>query len=83
MPYTLDEFCKDCHQALAADKGPGGREAVRQNLERLLAEEAFLDKHVLSMPAGRRTSTPRRRSRRRTTTARPGRSTVRHCTTPT
>ena len=55
MPYTLDEFCKDCHQALAADKGPGGREAVRRNLERLLAEEAFLDKHVLSMPAGRHT----------------------------
>jgi hypothetical protein len=55
MPYTLDQFCEDCHQALAADKGPGGREAVRRNLEQLLAEKAFLDKHVLLMPPGRHT----------------------------
>jgi hypothetical protein len=55
MPYTLDQFCQDCHQTLAADAGPGGREAVRQNLEKLLAEPAFLDTHVLSMPPGRHT----------------------------
>jgi hypothetical protein len=55
MPYTLDQFCQDCHAAIAADKGPGSRETVRQNLEKLLAERAFLDKHVLSMPPGRHT----------------------------
>ena len=41
MPYTLDAFCRDCRAALKADPGPGGREAVRQNLERLLAEKSF------------------------------------------
>jgi hypothetical protein len=55
MPYDLDAFCHDCRDALKADKGPGGREAVRRNLERLLAEKAFLDAHVLSMPPGRHT----------------------------
>jgi hypothetical protein len=55
MTYSLDAFCEDCRTALKADHGPGGREAVRQNLERLLAEPAFLDKHVLSAPPGRHT----------------------------
>ncbi|HVH80465.1 MAG TPA: hypothetical protein VM782_13805, partial [Stellaceae bacterium] len=55
MAYSLDVFCEDCRVALKADPSPGGRETVRQNLERLLAEPAFLDKHVLSAPAGRHT----------------------------
>ncbi len=55
MAYDLDAFCHDCRDALKADKGPGGREAVRKNLERLLAEKSFLDAHVLSMPPGRHT----------------------------
>jgi hypothetical protein len=55
MTYSLDAFCEDCRTALKTDHGPGGREAVRQNLERLLAEPAFLDKHVLSAPPGRHT----------------------------
>ena len=37
MAYTLDAFCNDCRDALKTDKGPGGREAVRQLLEKLLA----------------------------------------------
>ena len=53
MAYSLDEFCDDCRVALKADPSPGGREAVRQNLERLLAEPSFLDRHVLSAPPGR------------------------------
>ena len=48
MSYSLDAFCEDCRTALKADPGPGGREAVRQKLEQLLAESAFLDRHVLS-----------------------------------
>src|ERR1700726_1419090 len=55
MAYDLDAFCHDCRDALKADKGPGGREAVSQTLERLFAEPAFLDRHVLSMPPGRHT----------------------------
>ncbi len=55
MAYSLDAFCRDCRAALTSDTGPGGREAVRRNLERLLAEPAFLDQHVLSAAAGRHT----------------------------
>ena len=55
MSYTLDAFCRDCHTALQADAGPGGREEVRRQLERLLAEPGFLDEHVLSAPPGRHT----------------------------
>src|SRR5205814_7624890 len=55
MTYSLDAFCEDCRTALKTDHGPGGREAVRQNLERLPAETAFPDKHVLSAPPGRHT----------------------------
>ena len=55
MAYDLEAFCHDCRNALNADKGPGGREAVRRHLEKLLGEKAFLDRHVLSMPAGRHT----------------------------
>jgi hypothetical protein len=55
VSYTLDAFCRDCQAALKADTGPGGRERVRRDLERLLAEPAFLDEHVLAAPAGRHT----------------------------
>ena len=55
MTYSLDAFCQDCRAALTSDTGPGGRETVRRNLERLLAEPGFLDRHVLSAPAGRHT----------------------------
>ena len=36
MTQAFDRFCADCSQALKADPGPAGREAVRQNLEKLL-----------------------------------------------
>src|SRR5438067_13563309 len=55
MSYSLDAFCDDCRTALKTDTGPGGREKVRQNLERPLAEPGFLDRHVLSAPPGRHT----------------------------
>jgi predicted metal-dependent enzyme (double-stranded beta helix superfamily) len=42
MAYDLERFIADCRDILTADSGPGGREQVRQNLERLLAEPAFL-----------------------------------------
>jgi predicted metal-dependent enzyme (double-stranded beta helix superfamily) len=55
MTYTLDEFCRDCRAALKADAGPGGREAVRHLLERLLTDEDFLAEHVTAAPPGRHT----------------------------
>ena len=55
MAYTLDAFCRDCRAALKSDSGPGGREMVRRQLERLLAEKEFLAAHVMSAPPGRHT----------------------------
>ena len=55
MAYTLDAFCGDCRDALKADTGPGGRETVRQLLEKLLADKAFIAEHVMPAPPGRHT----------------------------
>jgi len=44
MAYTLEQFCADCHDALAKDRGNGGREAVRRNLERLLQNRELVEK---------------------------------------
>ena len=38
MAYDLDQFIADCRTTLARDPGPAGRESVRKNLEKLLAE---------------------------------------------
>jgi hypothetical protein len=45
MAYTLDAFCRDCAASLRADPGAGGKETVRRDLERLLAEKAFVAEH--------------------------------------
>lgn len=42
MTYNLDEFCDDCRSAIIADDDDGSREAIRQNLEKLLANEEFV-----------------------------------------
>lgn len=42
MAYTLEQFCTDCRTHLDTDPGPGGREQIRRDLERLLAEPAFV-----------------------------------------
>ncbi len=56
MAYTLDEFCRDCHDTVARNDGPEGREAIRRNLERLLANEAFVAEHLgPDAPVGVRT----------------------------
>lgn len=44
MAYTLEEFCNDCRDAIRSDPGDGGREIIRQNLERLLQNKALVDK---------------------------------------
>lgn len=45
MAYGLEQFVADCHAALKRDPGPAGRETVRQALERLLRDEAFIARH--------------------------------------
>ncbi len=45
MAYDLDQFIADCRASLKRDPGPPGREEVRVNLERLLANPAFIDKY--------------------------------------
>ena len=42
MAYELNEFIADCRAILSRDSGPGGREGVRQHLERLLANKDFV-----------------------------------------
>lgn len=44
MPYTLEEFCGDCREAIRKDQGDGGREAIRRNLERLLGNRELVDR---------------------------------------
>jgi hypothetical protein len=55
MAYTLEEFCRDCSANLKADTSPGGREAVRRDLEHLLANQAFVAEHVMPAAPGRHT----------------------------
>src|SRR5215813_3820003 len=42
MAYDLDQFIADCRSSLTRDPGPKGREEVRVNLERLLANVDFV-----------------------------------------
>lgn len=45
MAYTLEEFCADCHKALAEHNDRSGRQAVRAKLEKLLANDDFIAKY--------------------------------------
>lgn len=42
MAYGLDQFIADCKATLTRDPGPSGREQVRKDLERLLANPDFV-----------------------------------------
>lgn len=42
MAYTLEAFIADCKSSLSRDPGPAGREQVRADLERLLANPDFI-----------------------------------------
>ena len=46
MTYTLNAFVKDTQAALGADNSPGGRQKVRQLLEKLLTNTQFVDEAV-------------------------------------
>ena len=45
MAYDLDQFVAECSAVLKRDGGPAGREQVRRNLERLLANREFVEKY--------------------------------------
>ncbi len=45
MAYDLDQFIAECRSILARDPGPAGREQVRSNLERLLANRDFIEEY--------------------------------------
>ena len=50
MAYGLDDFCVDCRTALQADGGDGGREKIRENLEKLLGNEDFVAEKTGEFP---------------------------------
>ncbi len=45
MSYDLDQFVSDCRGILKRDPGPAGREEVRVRLERLLANQEFVQEY--------------------------------------
>lgn len=45
MAYDLEQFCADCRAALKSNPGEGGHETIRQNLEKLLGDDAFVAAH--------------------------------------
>jgi len=53
MAYTLERFCQDCHDALIADPGPGGRRRIRGYLEQLLANADFVARRLSGQGTGK------------------------------
>ncbi len=45
MAYTLEEFCENTTRTLAGTPGAAGRDAVRQDLEKLLKDKDFVAKY--------------------------------------
>ena len=55
MADAFAAFCGDCRAALIGDGGRPGREAVRRNVERLLADVGFVADRLLPLRPGRHT----------------------------
>ena len=84
--YGLDDFCRDCREAIRKDPGDGGREIIRDRMAVLIRNEDFVAEHFgPERPFGTTTlyASPTARNRRRTITASPGRSTARPSGIPT
>ncbi len=45
MGYTLDQMSKECHDAMVADSGAGGREKIRQCVEKACSDSEFVSTH--------------------------------------
>src|SRR5258708_36489064 len=52
MSYELEQFPAECRALLSHDPGPGGREQVRQRLERLLHNQEFVRRSCIDAPKG-------------------------------
>ena len=52
MSYDLDSFTTECHAIFKSDPGPAGREKVRVLLEKLLSNNAFVQKHCVESSPG-------------------------------
>ena len=46
MPHTLEQLAARTHDILAAEPGPAGREQVRALIQEVLADDAFVAKHL-------------------------------------
>jgi hypothetical protein len=53
MTYTLDDFCRDAHAAMATDSGHAGRDAIRVHLEQLLTNTDFVAEHLAGQAKGK------------------------------
>lgn len=49
MSHTLESFSAECHRLIAAEPGLAGREKVRQLLESVLRDGAFVANYVLPL----------------------------------
>jgi hypothetical protein len=46
MGYTLEQFAKECREALKAEPGPNGRKKVCDIVQQVLKDDAFVAKYV-------------------------------------
>lgn len=46
MAITLETFAADCHAALKSQPGSAGREKVRDLVQQVLADQAFVDTYI-------------------------------------
>ena len=46
MGYTLEQFAKECRDALKAEPGPGGRKKVCDIVQQVLKDDAFVAKYI-------------------------------------
>lgn len=46
MGYTLEQFAKECREALKAEPGPGGRKKVVDIVQNVLKDDAFVATHI-------------------------------------
>jgi hypothetical protein len=46
MGYTLERLAAECRRLLADNPGVAGREKLRRLIEQVLADEAFLARHL-------------------------------------
>ena len=46
MNITLEELSRQCHHALKADSGPGGRQQVASLIQKVLQDQDFISTYI-------------------------------------